>query len=281
MNHGLQFIQTDSCIGPHNLLHELLRSSGWTLESVALILRLQENSKLPAQNLNGCLHYAVCGSGIGYEEGWKNVLVLLIKAGANVYDKDCNGNSVSDLACGARNRWVNPIRPVRRTREIWAEALDECGYNAEEVMAEAIAVYGHVIEELSDTSEELSDTSDAGIQTQDPEPSPNRSDRAIENLDDDTPVFGREAFDRMDQSEGNLDFHLSDESNHLFQLPDESNHPFQSPDQKNHQFHPPDETHSPFQLTEDPNYTFQPPISTPYNNYDYSFLDEDANVWRN
>lgn len=269
---------------------------------------MQENSKLPLQNLDGCLHLAIMGSLCADEEGWKNVLVLLIDAGADVYAENSRGFSVSDLACATiKSRHQSNKKTVWRysKQKSWAEALIACGYDAEEVMAEAINVHDYDARDLfPDYFFELSNSSDVDIQTQPPLPSPNRSDcSAIEVLDDGTLSFNSETFDHMDQSEHNHESQLPDSPSHDFNPLDSTNRNFQLPDSTNPDFHLPSPPSHPFQLpdstshqsqlpnddSQPPDDTFQLPASTPpnltfphptsHNNYDWSLFDEATNIW--
>ncbi len=56
-------------------------------------------------------------------EDFKDSLMLLVTAGADVYAIDKFGYSVSDIACSNGHE------------EIWIEVLAECGYNPEEVFS--------------------------------------------------------------------------------------------------------------------------------------------------
>lgn len=269
---------------------------------------MQENSKLPPQSLYGCLHSAIKGSLCESEEGLKNVLILLIEAGADVYAKNSRGFSVSDLACATIKSRHHSIKKTAwryiykvRRRKCWAEALIACGYDAEDLMAEAINVHDYDARDLFPRHFfELSDDSDVDIQTQPPSPFPNRSDcPAIEDLGDSTLSFENETFDHMNQSKHNHDFQLPIPSSHNFHPLDSTNYNFQLPDSTDSDFHLPSPSSHPFQLPDStphhfqlPNDDSQPPDNTlqlpaftlphptSYNNYDWSLFDEATNIWR-
>ena len=80
----------------------------------------------------------------------KEYLVLLIKAGADIHAEDDNGYQPSDYAHNIRPFWAHHMHydPDSQERywrcfggrnllEIWKKALEECGYDAEEVISKA------------------------------------------------------------------------------------------------------------------------------------------------
>ena len=213
-NQGREFIATSSVTEPESLLRLRLLSGCWTVEDIALLLRLQESAALPPQDFTSCLHFALCGGVYEGPEGLTNVLILLIEAGADIYAKDQSGDSASDIACTAAKRWCDGTAKQwcdgsisgflyrhnydLRLKEIWVNALTACGYNAEEVISSSMRI------------EELSDTDDDSVQAQAREPSSDGPDYfAVEDLND-MPRLSHDICDRTSQSE----------SDHTSRLPD-------------------------------------------------------------
>ena len=98
---------------------------------IRLLLSRQGQAGLPTQNLHGSLLSAICGSYFVDADDMKEVLVLLVKAGANIHDK-LYGMTVSDFACERRAAYalVTGYQCSRdlRLRRIWSDALSACGY---------------------------------------------------------------------------------------------------------------------------------------------------------
>ena len=156
LDHGLHFVELDSGLTPDTWLQEILSYHIWHLESVALLLRRQGKGGLPFQDLNDCLLLAILGSSYADLDETKAALILLIRGGADVYARDHHGRSVSDIACDKKTQFYFAAAPYRAfynhellLRKIWMEALNACGYDAEEVISTATRM-----EELSDTDEE-------------------------------------------------------------------------------------------------------------------------------
>ena len=97
LDHASTFIGTNDVIKPEGLLKHHLRGQSWTVESVALLLRRSGTQELAVQNLTNCLHSAIYGSFYADESGLKPVLILLIEAGANVYERDSLGITIFDI----------------------------------------------------------------------------------------------------------------------------------------------------------------------------------------
>ena len=159
----MHFVELGSGTTANFWLCELLESSKWHLESVALLLRRQQKGGLPIQDLDGCLHIAIFGSYYADPDELTEALILLIREGADVYAID-SGESVSDIACCTETIWKDGSMLSEhlyrgqgnrdlRLREIWMEALRACDYDAEEVISISMRV-----QELSDDgNESLSD----------------------------------------------------------------------------------------------------------------------------
>ena len=167
LDHGGAYIETEDIIGPHRWVEKHLRWGNWTAESVAFLLDRSENRKLPYQNLTGCLFLAIRGSYFVNALGIRDVIVRLIKAGADVYGRDERDHTVSDVVCDPDIMWwdsvewrLNGIWLDRdnydlRLKRIWLEALSECGMDAEKVFADSHHSQGqheHVFDSAFDTT---------------------------------------------------------------------------------------------------------------------------------
>ena len=128
---------------PNMLLCRLLEGRRWTSDSAALVLRKQKLSELPVQNLEWCLVKAIEGSIRENHEGLKEVLILLIEAGANVYSNNrlenperCGSTYIFCGECYSRNDSYSQRCGTHNPphREIWIEALTTCGYDADKVI---------------------------------------------------------------------------------------------------------------------------------------------------
>ncbi|KAI9703762.1 MAG: hypothetical protein M1836_007532 [Candelina mexicana] len=143
LNHGREFLDADTATKPDRMLLKHLSTQRWTVKSVRLLLRMCETARQQQHNLDGCLHETLSGSSTEDNEGITNILILLIRAGADIHAKDCHGSSVSDRVCAPEEIWWDhdsgTCRRVdnkdMRLREIWVKALRACGYNAEEVIS--------------------------------------------------------------------------------------------------------------------------------------------------
>lgn len=156
LDHGLHYVQTASTVKAQLWLKTHLESYIWVVGSIALLLRRQGKNGLPIQQLEGCLHRVILGSYESDEDGLREALIILIRAGADVYAKDRFGRSVSYMACCTGPEWrlISMNSPAGwrlqdndlRLRDIWTEALSACGFDAEEVMSTSMC-----LEELSDS----------------------------------------------------------------------------------------------------------------------------------
>ena len=156
LDHGLHFVELDSGYPPDTWLQEALMGCSWHVESVALLLHRQGKGGLPIQHLNGCLHSAILGSFRADLEDMKAALILLIRGGADVYDRDDREHSVSDIACSKETKFRHAVERYQSCynhdlllRKIWTEALNACGYDAEEVISTSTR-----LEELPDNEVE-------------------------------------------------------------------------------------------------------------------------------
>ena len=144
LDYSLLFVQAESTMEADLWLKRLLAECWWTVGMIALLLRRQGTGGLPIQDLNECLHKAIHGSYQADQDGIREALILLIRAGADVYATDSPGCSVSYIACRAETEWktnstldgiVNRNNNDLQLRKIWTEALNACGYDAEEVIS--------------------------------------------------------------------------------------------------------------------------------------------------
>ena len=147
LDYGLPFVQADSTIKADLWLSGILRWRRWTVEMIALLLRRQGTGGLPIQDLNGCLHKAIHESHYADQDGLREALILLIRAGADLYAVDSSGCSVSHIACRADTKWINNSEGAisntdLRLRKIWTEALSAYGHDAEEVISTTIHLKG-------------------------------------------------------------------------------------------------------------------------------------------
>ena len=182
LDHGFHFVVPDGDFPPDTWLQEILSVAKWHTESIALLLRRQGKGGLPMQDLNGCLHFAILGSHYAELDEMKAALILLIRGGADVYARDRRGRSVSDIACSKETKWKYPPGHYRCNhdmplRKIWTEALNACGYDAEEVISTSMRM------------EELSDTDDESTSSQCEESDSDGSDESEGDTDDPTSLM--------------------------------------------------------------------------------------------
>lgn len=129
------------------LLYRVLQSGSWTFNDVALILRKQRLSELPAQKLENCFDKAIRGSSNESHEGLKEVLILLIEAGIDRYSFPPFEDLFEDLeSCDAiyvpcHQCWLDNmahfVKHALPHRDIWVEALTTCGYDADQVLLDS------------------------------------------------------------------------------------------------------------------------------------------------
>ena len=107
------------------------------MESIRLLIRRGADPKQCVQPWGGCLPLAIYGSDMESPEGLRDALILLIMNGADVYARDSDGLSATDIANDVDTEWWYDDKRYmdsdRRLRDIWLEALAACGYDPEEV----------------------------------------------------------------------------------------------------------------------------------------------------
>ncbi|KAL8794401.1 MAG: hypothetical protein Q9195_002988 [Heterodermia aff. obscurata] len=145
LTYGLDFLDADCETPPNMFLYQLLQGRSWTSAGVALILDHQRLLKLPVQKLENCLNEALRGSSSEMHQGLKEVLILLIRAGADVYSGypfenfGCCGMISFDChQCLNDNDLVRANCPPAH-RNIWIEALTACGYDADQVILNTLS----------------------------------------------------------------------------------------------------------------------------------------------
>lgn len=119
------------------------------LEPHCIKMLLDHGASVTARNNFGetCLHLALYWLRFPVETLEKDSLLLLVKAGADVYAKDYSGISVSDVA-NRRER-----NGYAYWRDLWDEVLTECGYDPT-----AVHERDQELEEVSDSEEEVFDS---------------------------------------------------------------------------------------------------------------------------
>ena len=115
---------------------------------------LDRGASVTARNNYGetCLHLALEWIRFPVNTSEKDSLLLLVKAGADVYATDYSGKSVSDVAN------ISTFSDRKRNRSIyridlWDEVLTECGYDPA-----AVHEQDQELEEVSDNEEEVFDS---------------------------------------------------------------------------------------------------------------------------
>ena len=161
--HCREFIENTNLIARDRLLFRMLQKDGWNLDNVSFILRSHENYNIPAQNLDGCLHIAY-RSTLSVDYIRVDLLILLIKAGADVYAENRHGFTVSEYACMSRKQFNDApndcLMDYSRIhfsglRNGWIKALTACGYDADEVISRSVRV-----DKISEVDSDDNDESD-------------------------------------------------------------------------------------------------------------------------
>ena len=154
LDHGSEFINTNSEIPFHSFLLNLLESKGWAVESIRLLIRRGADPGHYVLPWGGCLPLAIYGSDMESPEGLRDALILLIINGADVYARNGDGRSATDIANDARTEWRYDrwwhINSDLRLKDIWSEALTACGYDPEEVFDKSLQAV-----ELSDSDDDM------------------------------------------------------------------------------------------------------------------------------
>lgn len=127
---------------------------GYSLNPHCIKILLDRGASVTARNNYGetCLHLALEWIRFPVNTSEKDSILLLVKAGADVYATDYSGISVSDVAN------ISTFSDRKRNRgtyriDLWDEVFTECGYDP-------AAVHGQdqELEEVSDSEEEVFDS---------------------------------------------------------------------------------------------------------------------------
>ena len=126
-------------LNSHDWLQIHLSSRRWTFESVKLLISRQGSNRFPIQNLEACLHWIIQGSEFCSPVNLEEVLVLLIRAGADVLQRHPHHGTVSDLASSAKACYIYGDSGSEHNgdfalRELWSRALTRSGFDAEKVI---------------------------------------------------------------------------------------------------------------------------------------------------
>jgi ankyrin repeat protein len=140
------YIDTEErdALGRTVLLQTVNPTYPWPPIPNAIKVLFQLGADVTARDFDGntCLHLAIANAGTSIldENIWLDILVVLIRSGANVTAFNSAGQSVYDVACE-----INSKSPFRGTKymNIWLAVLKYCGYNAEEVIGPTIR--GHQV----------------------------------------------------------------------------------------------------------------------------------------
>ena len=159
LDHGSEFINTDCEMPFRSFLAYLLRSKRWTLESVRLLIRKGAEPGAYVQPWGGCLPLAIYGSRMETVEGLRDALILLIENGADVYARDSDGRSPTDIANDANTYWRYDdewhVNSELRLSDIWTEALAACGYDPKKVFCRSLQAV-----EVSDSDDDMDEDED-------------------------------------------------------------------------------------------------------------------------
>ena len=157
LDHGSAFINTDCEIPFHLFLPYLLDYPNWTVESLRLLIRIRRgvDPGLYVPAWGGCLPLAIYGSILESPEGLRDALILLIMSGADVYARDSDGWSATEIANNPGTLWCCDNQKKHRNsnlrlKDIWTEALAACGYDPEEVINRSLQAV-----EVSDSDDDM------------------------------------------------------------------------------------------------------------------------------
>ena len=203
-------------------------------------------------------------------EGLRDALILLITNGADVYAKNRFGHSVTDIAYNARKKSsydgesYQKQSDRRRLWDIWREALAACGYDAEEVVRRSLQV-AEVSGSDSDMDEDVDDCDIVeGADEDEDGDEDNDSDADVKQGEDDYGISG-------DENENNDNTRQNDEYITRMQRPELTlNSPNTSVARKTCSFRK--------ESLDDESRRHT--ASAVYGHFDWSFLEDDTNVWR-
>ena len=166
MDHGGEFLNLHSEGTFESYLYNHLNFRRWTVESIDLLLRRGADPKIHFYG-DSSLHLAIENSSSRSAKDIKDVLVLFIRHGADVYAKDSSGRSVSSIVSDKGTIVSKPWDDVKcynsdlQLRKVWAEALTTCGYDTEEVISSSLRIEALSENETEIENDESVDTTDA------------------------------------------------------------------------------------------------------------------------
>ena len=124
------------------------------------------------------------------QEGVRDALILLIMNGADVYARDSDGRSATDIANDARTEWWYDgrlhLNDHLELKWIWIEALAACGYDPGEVIYRSLQAV-----ELSDSDGDMDGDEDEDEDEYD-----------ISEAEDDDNVISHQDDENITQSQG-------------------------------------------------------------------------------
>lgn len=133
LNLGGEFINCENRDeAGHTLLLLCAEGYGCGIDSQCIKALLDRGASIKARDNRGwtCLHCAMSAINCpGRRDSEKVSVLLMVKAGANVYATDDNGISVSHMAY-TPNDWDRFCNLGSYRGELWDEVLTECGYDA-------------------------------------------------------------------------------------------------------------------------------------------------------
>lgn len=262
LDHGSEFINTDCEITFRSFLPRLLDAKFWTVESIRLLISRGADPGLYVQPWGGCLPLAIYGSSMESPEGLRDALILLIMNGADVYARDSDGCSATNIANDATTKWYYNnwwhLNGDLRLKDIWSEALAACGYDPEEVIYRSLQAV-----ELSGSDDDMDGDEDEYNISED-EDEDNDNDANVDENEDEYDISESE-------DEDNASTYRDDESITQGQGPELS---LDKP--KNSFIHDTCSHRKESTDDESPEQT----ESSVHSHLDWALFEEDTNVWR-
>ena len=129
------------------------------MESLRLLIRRGADPGIYVPLWGGCLSLAIYGSMVESSEGLRDAMILLIENGADVYARDSDGRSATDIANNSETKWLydykEHVNRDLRLKDIWTEALAACGYDPDEVINRSLQAV-----EVSDSDDDMNENED-------------------------------------------------------------------------------------------------------------------------
>lgn len=122
----------------------MLENRYWSPRTIRLLIEHGANVRQTNHWRDTALHLALGGTKHRGLEDIHEALLLLIQAGADVHAKNWYGCTPSHRACHLNAKYhVKPSYSRQRSsdlalRKVWAAALSDCGYDAEEVILRSV-----------------------------------------------------------------------------------------------------------------------------------------------